>query len=101
MSRQATALFTKQTAPGTQYQLVGEVQVQLVSVTPLTVSCRGLWACALSQDYEQFLAEQIAGDSPQQAKKYLLQTGFLTRATVPEKLPQDPAHIHFQVFIGL
>lgn len=101
MSQQAIALFTHQTAPGANYQLVGEVQVQLVSVAPLTVSCRGLWAFSLSQDYEQFLAQKIAGDSPQQARKYLLQTGFLTRATVPDKLPQDPAHIHFQVFIGL
>ena len=101
LSQQATALFTKQTAPGANYQLVGEVQIQLVGVIPLTVSCRGLWAYTLSQDYEQFLAEQIAGDSPQQARKYLLQTGFLTRATVPGKLPPDPAHIHFQVFIGL
>ncbi len=101
MSQQATALFTRQTAPGVNYQLVGKVQVQLVSVTPLTVSCRGLWAYILSPDYEQFLAQRIAGDNPQQANKYLLQTGFLTRATVPEKLPQDPAHIHFQMLIGL
>ncbi len=101
LSQQATTLFMRQTAPGANYQLIGEVQVQLVSATPVTVSCRGLWAYTLSQDYEQFLAEQIAGDSPQQAKKYLLQTGLLTRATVLDKLPQDPAHIHFQVFIGL
>lgn len=80
---------------------MGEVQVQLASVTPLTVSCRGLWAYILSPDYEQFLAERIAGDSPQQARKYLLHTGVLTRATVSQPLPQDPAHIHFQVFIGL
>jgi hypothetical protein len=101
LSQQASALFTQQTSPGANYQLVGEVQVQLVSVAPLTVSCRGLWAYTLSQDYEQFLAEQIAGDSPQQAQKYLLQTGLLTRAMVSQKLPQDPAHIHFQVLIGL
>jgi hypothetical protein len=101
MSQQATTLFTEQTAPGANYQLIGEVQVQLVSVAPLTVSCRGLWAYALSQDYEQFLAQQVAGDNPQQARKYLLHTGFLSRATVPDTLPQDPAHIHFQVFIGL
>lgn len=101
LTQRATTLFIAQTTPGMQYQLVGSVQVQVVSVTPLTVSCRGLWTYTLSQDYEQFLAEQIAGDSPQQARKYLLHTGFLTRATVPDKLPQDPAHIHFQVFIGL
>jgi Baseplate J-like protein len=101
LSQQATQAFAAQTAPSAQYQLVGEVQVQVVGVTPLTVSCRGLWAYALLPDYEQFLAEKIAGDSPEQAKQYLLQTGVLTRATVPEKLPQDPGHIHFQVFIGV
>jgi baseplate J-like protein len=99
--KRATTLFTQQATPGTHYQLVDEVQVRVIGVSPLTVSCRGLWAYALPQDYEQFLAEQIAGDSPQQAQKYLLQTGFLTRATVPEKLPPDPAHIHFQVYIGI
>jgi Baseplate J-like protein len=101
LSQRATTLFTQQTDPGAHYQLVGEVQTQLVSVTPLTVACRGWWVYILSQDYEQFLAERIAGDSPQQAKKYLLQTGFLIHATVLEQLPLDPAHIHFQVFIGL
>jgi hypothetical protein len=100
LTQQATILFTQQTAPGTNYQLVGEVQVRVMGVSPLIVSCTGLWAYTLSQDYEQFLAEKIAGDSPQQAQKYLLQTGFLTRAIVPEKLPPDPAHIHFQAFIG-
>ena len=40
-------------------------------------------------------------DGPAARLAGLLQTGFLTRATVPEKLPQDPGHIHFQVFIGL
>ncbi len=101
LSQQATTLFMRQTAPGANYHLIGEVQTQLVSVTPVTVSCRGWWAYILSPDYEQFLAQQIAGDSPQQAQKYLLRTGFLTRATVPDKLPPDPAHIHFQVLIGL
>jgi hypothetical protein len=80
---------------------LGDVQVRVIGVSPLTVSCRGLWAYELSQDYEQFLAEKIAGDSPEQARKYLLQTGFLTHATVPEKLPLDPAHIHFQVYIDI
>jgi hypothetical protein len=101
LSQRATALFTQQTAPGAQYQLLGEVQVQIVSAMPLTVSCRGLWVFTLSQDYEQFLAEQVAGHTPTQARKYLLQTGWLTRATVPEPLPPDPAHIHFQVLIGI
>ena len=101
MSQQATTLFTQQTSPGANYRLVGAVQIQLVSVTPLTVSCHGWWASTLSPDYEQFLAERIAGDSPLQAHRYLLATGMFTRATVPDKLPPDPAHIYFQVVIGL
>ncbi len=101
LNQRATQAFIAQASPGVPYHLVGEVQVQVVSTTPLTVSCRGLWAYTLSPDYEQFLAERIAGDSPQQARKYLLHTGFLTRAIVPDTLPRDPAHIHFQVFIGL
>jgi hypothetical protein len=101
LNQRATQAFAAQASPGASYHLVGKVQVQVVSATPLTVSCRGLWAYTLSPDYEQFLAERIAGDSPQQARKYLLHTGFLTRAIVPDTLPRDPAHIHFQVFIGL
>ncbi len=100
LTQRATALFSAHTAPGAQYHLIGEAQVQIIRVAPLTVSCRGLWAYSLSQDEEQFLAERIAGETPQQATKYLLETGFLARATVPDKLPQDPAHIHFQVFVG-
>lgn len=101
LSQQATTLFLQQTSPGPNYELIGEVKAQLVSMTPVTVSCRGLWAYNPSPDYKQFLAQQIAGDNPQQAKKYLLQTGFLTQALVPEQLPRDPAHIHFKVLIGL
>ncbi|MGH2495090.1 MAG: baseplate J/gp47 family protein [Ktedonobacteraceae bacterium] len=101
MNQQATVLFRQQTAPGTNYQLMGKIQVQLVSMAPLIVLCHGLWVSILSPDYEQFLAQQIAGDSPQQARKYLLETGFLTRAMVPDKLPPDPAHIHFQMLIGI
>jgi len=99
--QQTTALFTQKTTPGTNYQLIGEVQVRVVGVSPLTVSCSGLWAYTLSQDYEQFLAEKIAGDSPQQAQQYLLQTGFLACVTIHQQLPMDPGYIHFRVLIGL
>jgi hypothetical protein len=101
LTQRATTLFTARTDPGVQYQLVGSVQVQVVSATPLTVFCRGLWVYVLSQDYQQFLAEKIAGKTPQEARKYLLETGVLTRATIPEKLPQDPAHIRFRILIGV
>jgi Baseplate J-like protein len=101
LRQQATTLFARQTAPGSHYQLVGEIQVQVVSVTPFTVSCRGLWVYNLPEDYEQFLAEQVAGHTPAQARKYLLQVGVFTRVMVSEQLPPDPAHIRFQVMIGI
>lgn len=101
LSQQATSLFTQQAIPASNYQLIGDVRVRVLGVSPLTVSCTGWWAYTLSQDYEQFLAERIAGDNPQQAQQYLLHTGFLTHATIPQPLPKDPEHIHFQVLIGL
>jgi Baseplate J-like protein len=102
LAQQATTLFRTQTAPGAPYQLVGTVQVQLVSGTPLTVLCHGLWIYTLSQDYQQLLAQQLAGDNQAQAREYLLATGFITRATVPAvPLPKDPAHIHFETLIGV
>src|SRR5436305_2984465 len=81
LERSATAAFTT-TRPGTNYLLEGDIQINVTSVSPLTVSLRGLWVYHLSQDYKQFLAQQIAGDTPEQAKSYLLQTGFITQATV-------------------
>lgn len=54
----------------------------------------------LYQDYEHYLAQQIAGKSQQDAKTYLLRTGFITRATVPAPLPKDPGHVHFLILIG-
>ncbi len=100
LERSATAAFNA-TTPGRNYLLEGDVQVNVTSVSPFTVSLRGLWVYYLSQDYEQFLAQQIAGDTPEQAKKYLLQTGFITQATVTKTLPKDPDHIHFLVLVGL
>jgi hypothetical protein len=67
----------------------------------MTVSCRGLWVYTLTEEEELALAEQIAGDSPQQAQHSLLHTGFITRASVPGQLPKDPGQIHFEILIGL
>jgi len=99
LERSATAAFTT-TRPGTNYLLEGDIQINVTSVSPFTVSLRGLWVYHLSQDYEQFLAQQIAGDTPEQARSYLLQTGFITQATVTQNLPKDPDHIHFLVLVG-
>ena len=81
--------------------LEGDIEINITSVLPFTVSLRGLWVYHLSQDYEQFLAQQIAGDTPEQARTYLLQTGFITQATVTQNLPKDPDHIRFLVLVGL
>jgi len=99
LERSATPAFTT-TRPGTNYLLEGDIQINVTSVSPFTVSLRGLWVYHLSQDYEQFLAQQIAGDTPEQARSYLLQTGFITQATVTQNLPKDPDHIHFLVLVG-
>lgn len=101
LAQQATIAFTMQTSPGANYQLAGSVQVTIVSLFPLTVSLRGLWVYHLSQDEEQLFAQQVAGDTPAQAKAYLLQTGVMTRVTVPQRLPKDPGHIRFLVLIDL
>ncbi len=99
LTQVATAVFTAQTRPGPQYELVGTVQTTIESGSPFTVSCSGLWVYSLSQDYERYLAERIAGDSPQQAKAYLLKTGFITHVTITQDLPKDPDYIHFQVVV--
>jgi len=100
LERIATAAFNE-TRPGTHYQPVGSVQTSTVTVSPFVAQVSGTWVYILSQDYEQFLAQEIAGDTPAQAKAYLLQTGFVSQATVPQSLPEDPGHIHFQLLIGV
>lgn len=99
LERKATAAFTHQTNPGAPYELLHTTQPHVVSLAPFTVQVRGTWVYVLSQDYEQFLAEKIAGDSPQEARDYLLRTGVITRANVPAPLPKDPGHIHFVLLI--
>ncbi len=101
LEQQATEAFTSHTRPGVRYQLASAVQVSVTSVSPVTVSCRGLWVYTLTEEEEQALAEQIAGDSPQQAQRSLLHTGFITRASLPRQLPKDPGQIHFVILIGL
>lgn len=100
LEQQATAALTSQTNPGANYELVNWTPPQVVSVTPLTVRLSGTWVYVLPPDYEQFLAQQIAGQSPEDAHAYLLHTGFVRRATVPAALPKDPGHIHFLILIG-
>jgi hypothetical protein len=67
----------------------------------VTASIGGLWVYRLSEDDQQVLAGKLAGETAQQAQQDLLHTGVFRQVIVPSALPRDPAHIHFQVFIGL
>jgi hypothetical protein len=95
----ATAAFTA-TQPAKHYQLIGQVSSQVLTVSPFQVQMSGTRVYLLSGDDEQVLAQQIAGETPQQARTYLLGTGFFTNAIVPATLPKDPDHIHFATMIG-
>ena len=95
LQQQATVALFRQTRPGPSFQLAGAALVTIDRLSPFTVSVRGLWRSSLSSDEEQRLAQHIAGDSPQQARTYLLHTGLIVRASVSGPLPKDPAHIHF------
>ena len=56
----------------------------------------------MSQDDKQLLAQHIAGETPQEAKAYLLKTGVVSQATItqPQNLP-DYYHIKFLVVVGV
>ncbi len=90
------------TRPGKNYELVSNVQTMVVSVTPFIVRLTGSWEYVFTSDCEQYLAEQITGDTPVQAKVYLLKTGFVSQVTITQtqSLP-DPYHIRFLVLVGI
>jgi len=95
----ATQLFTVQTKPGKQYTLGGSLTATIVRVPPLTVALTGSWVYVLSQDEQQSLAQAIQGETPAQARAYLLRTGVIAQASVPNTLP--PAmYINFLVLVG-
>ena len=100
LQQRAVAVFTRQTRPDANYTLLRTAAPQVASVTPLTVRLSGTWVYLLSADYQEMLAEHIAGDTPAQAQKYLLATGVITKASVPAQLPKDPGHIHFLTLVG-
>lgn len=99
LAQQGTRTLVAQTKPGAAYQLLGNVQIRILSVSTWRVVCMGIWVYRFSQGYQQFLAEQIAGESPQEARSYLLRTGVIRQATIRQTLPKDPAHIHFLVVV--
>jgi len=99
LTRQAKATF-EQTKPAEQYHSVGKVQATVQSVSPLTVTMSGTWVYTFSQDYQQSLAEQIAGNTPTQARKILLRTGVIAYASIPNTLPPVAMYINFVVLVG-
>lgn len=101
LQQQATAAFTRQTRPTGHFRLVGEVSAAVTGASPLTVRMQGLWVYTLSQDELAVFASQIAGDTPAQARSYLLHTGVLTRVAIAQQLPRDPAHIRFVQVIAV
>ncbi len=98
LTRAATAAFTK-TRPGATYHIVGSVQTTFQSLSPVTVILSGKWAYTFSQGYQGFLAEQIQGDTPEKARAYLLKTGVISYASVPNTLASAD-YINFFVLVG-
>jgi len=97
----ATATFRARTGPGSHYMLTGSVQVSIINIAPFVVRCKGIWAYILTHSYQRELASKIAGDTPEQAKAFLLHTGVISYARVAQNIPKDPDHVRFVVFIGL
>lgn len=99
LTHRATAAFMT-TQPGAQYHISGSVQVTIQSTAPLTVTIHGRWAYTFSTDYNESLAEKIAGATPSQARKLLVQTGVIADASIPGKLPPDGSLIDLLVLIS-
>jgi hypothetical protein len=99
VAQQATAAFSS-TRPAASYHTVGRVQTTVQRVSPFSVTISGRWVYTFSPDYEQVLAEHIAGDSPAKAQAYLLKTGVISYATIPSPLPPDAMYINFVVLVG-
>ncbi|HEY6541857.1 MAG TPA: hypothetical protein VIZ18_13005 [Ktedonobacteraceae bacterium] len=96
LSRKASAAFLT-TRPGAHYHLAGRVQTTIQRAEPLVVSIVGHWTYTFSPDYQEALAEHIAGATPSQARNLLLHTGVIVDATLPGKLPPDGSLIDLLV----
>src|SRR5579883_25866 len=101
LKRAATQAFRVETQPSKSYDLRGLEQVTPTSVVPFTATITGTWVFHLDTGYERFLAEQIAGDSPAQARAYLLQTGVIAAVSLDQPLPKAPDYIRFTILKGV
>ena len=101
LTQKATIAFNA-TRPGKHYELANGVRITILSITPFTVRLSGSWAYAITQDDEQFLAQQIQGDTPKEARAHLFKTGFVSRVTMTRTdfLP-DFYHIKFLILTGV
>ena len=98
LTHKATVAFMT-TQPGANYHLAGRVQATIQRTAPLTVSIHGRWAYTFSADYQESLAENIAGATSSQARKLLVQTGVIADASIPTTLPPDGSLIDFLVLV--
>jgi hypothetical protein len=98
LTHQATAAFTT-TKPAPRYHISGSLQTTFHGVSPLAVTINGTWVYTFSTEYEQDLAQHIQGDTPAQARTYLLKTGVISWASVPNTLPAS-TYIQFVVLEG-
>ena len=97
LAHRAEAAFTK-TRPAPHYHLMESVQTALHSISPLSVTLQGTWVYTFSTEYEQYLAEHIQGETPAQARTYLLKTGVISQANAPGTLPAS-MYIQFVVLV--
>ena len=98
LTRAASAAFT-QAQPGKPYHVVGSIETTVQQVSPLTVTITGKWAYTFTPAYEQLLAQHIQGDSPAKAQAYLLNTGVISYASIPNTLASAD-YINFLVLVG-
>lgn len=100
LNRKATIVFNTM-RPGHQYELVGHMRTTVMNVSPLIVRVSGQWEYAISSDDEQFLAQQIQGDTPAEARAYLFRTVKVSRVSItPTQTLPDYYHIKFLILIG-
>jgi hypothetical protein len=97
----ATAAFTVRTRPAPGYRLLSSVQTRVSGVAPLQVTVSGTWVYLFSASYEEYLAEHIAGDTPAQAKAWLLKTGVIAQAGIPASTLPQAMYIRFVVLVAM
>ncbi|HEY6540894.1 MAG TPA: baseplate J/gp47 family protein [Ktedonobacteraceae bacterium] len=99
LTREATTAFAH-TKPAANYHIAGSVQASIQSVSTLSVAISGKWVYTFSPAYQQLLAQQIAGDTPTQARRVLLRTGVISYASIPSSLPPEAMYINFLVLVA-